>query len=113
MHFFQNINRSFQRFRMQIAAVFLAGLTILSTPLAATASVPTSHQWISSLPPGTMLATLEGKAKANAKDFVGKLQEAAGDLTGSTKDQIVGKAKQSESTVDKVIEDVKDAVPGG
>jgi uncharacterized protein YjbJ (UPF0337 family) len=50
---------------------------------------------------------LEGRAKAVTKNVEGKLQEAAGNITGNTKDQVVGKAKQAESQVRNAVEDVK------
>jgi uncharacterized protein YjbJ (UPF0337 family) len=53
---------------------------------------------------------LADKAKAAAKNIEGKFQEAKGDLTGSTKDQLEGKAKQGEARVRNAGEDVKDEV---
>jgi uncharacterized protein YjbJ (UPF0337 family) len=51
---------------------------------------------------------LKGRAKAVTKNVEGKLQEAAGNITGNPKDQVVGKAKQVESQVRNAVEDVKD-----
>ncbi|NUN66002.1 CsbD family protein [Pseudanabaena biceps] len=54
--------------------------------------------------------SLENRAKATAKNVEGKVQEAVGDLTGDTKDQLEGKAKQAEAKVRHASEDVKDQV---
>jgi uncharacterized protein YjbJ (UPF0337 family) len=53
---------------------------------------------------------LENRAKAAAKNVEGKVQETVGDLTGNTKDQVQGKAKQAEAKVRNAAEDVKDEV---
>ena len=52
--------------------------------------------------------SLKDKAKATAKNVEGKVQEAAGDLTGDPKAQAEGKAKQAEAKVRHSVEDVKD-----
>ncbi|OYQ62539.1 CsbD family protein [Pseudanabaena sp. SR411] len=54
--------------------------------------------------------SLEDRAKATAKNVEGKVQEAVGDLTGNTKNQVEGKAKQAEAKVRHAAEDVKDEV---
>lgn len=54
--------------------------------------------------------SLEDRAKATAKNVEGKAQEALGDLTGDTKNQVEGKAKQAEAKVRHAAEDVKDEV---
>jgi len=54
--------------------------------------------------------SLEDKAKATAKNIEGKIQEAAGNVTGDPSDQAAGKAKQSEAEARHAVEDVKDAV---
>lgn len=54
--------------------------------------------------------SLENRAKATAKNVEGKVQEAVGDLTGDTKNQVEGKAKQAEAKVRHAAEDVKDQV---
>ena len=53
--------------------------------------------------------SLENKAKATAKNIEGKIQEAVGDITGDTKTQAEGKAKQAEASVQHSVENVKDA----
>jgi uncharacterized protein YjbJ (UPF0337 family) len=53
--------------------------------------------------------SLENKAKATAKNIEGKIQEAVGDITGDTKIQAEGKAKQVEASVQHAVENVKDA----
>ncbi|GBF82488.1 CsbD family protein [Aphanothece sacrum] len=52
--------------------------------------------------------SLKDRVKATAKNIEGKLQEAAGDLTGDPKTQSEGKQKQVEARVRHTIEDVKD-----
>ncbi|MBD2178644.1 CsbD family protein [Pseudanabaena sp. FACHB-1998] len=54
--------------------------------------------------------SLENKAKATSKNVEGKVQEAVGDLTGSTKTKAEGKAKQAEAKVRQSAEDVKDEI---
>ena len=54
--------------------------------------------------------SLENRAKATAKNVEGKVQEAVGDLTGDTKNQVEGKAKQAEAKVRHAAEDVKSEV---
>ncbi len=43
--------------------------------------------------------SLENKAKATAKNIEGKIQEAVGEITGDTKTQAEGQAKQVEASV--------------
>lgn len=52
--------------------------------------------------------SIQDRAKATAKNVEGKIQEAAGNLTGDPKTQAQGKAKQAEAKVEHTIEDVKD-----
>jgi len=54
--------------------------------------------------------SLKEKAQATAKNIEGKLQEAAGNITGDPQDQAEGKAKQAEAKVRHTVEDVKDEV---
>lgn len=51
---------------------------------------------------------MTNRIKATAKDIEGKTQEAIGNVTGDPKDQMMGKAKQVESKVRNVAEDIKD-----
>ncbi len=53
---------------------------------------------------------LEERAKATAKNIEGKLQEAVGNATGNERDQVAGKAKQTEASIRQSKEDVKDAL---
>lgn len=57
----------------------------------------------------TQIATIN-RAEAIAKNIQGKTQEAIGNITGDPKDQVVGRAKQTESQVRNAAEDVKDNV---
>jgi uncharacterized protein YjbJ (UPF0337 family) len=45
-----------------------------------------------------------------AKDIAGKVQEKAGELTGSKKQQFKGIKKQVEGKIEKAVGDVKDAL---
>jgi len=54
--------------------------------------------------------SIEDKAKATAKNIEGKVQEAAGEVTGDPKDKAEGKAKQGEAEVRHTVENVKDEV---
>ncbi|MEB3211427.1 MAG: CsbD family protein [Leptolyngbyaceae bacterium] len=53
---------------------------------------------------------LEERAKAAKKNVEGKVQEAAGKVTGDPEDKAKGKAKQTEAEVRNTKEDVKDKV---
>lgn len=48
--------------------------------------------------------------KATAKDIEGKAQETIGNITGDSKDQMMGKAKQVEGKALKAAENVKDTM---
>ena len=54
--------------------------------------------------------SIEDRAKAAAKNLEGKAQEVWGNVTGDPNDKAEGKAKQAESEVRNVVEDVKDEV---
>ena len=49
------------------------------------------------------------QVKGTVKDIAGKVQEKAGELTGSEKQQIKGLKNQVEGKVQKSVGDVKDA----
>ncbi len=54
------------------------------------------------------------RAKAAAKDLEGKIQEAAGNISGNPQDQLMGKAKQAESQARNMVENVKEQIkPSG
>lgn len=54
--------------------------------------------------------SLEDRAKATAKNVEGKMQEAAGKVTGDPADKAEGKVKQNEAEARHAKEDVKDGV---
>lgn len=54
--------------------------------------------------------SLKEKAQATAENIEGKIQEAAGNLTGDPKAQAEGKNKQAEAKVRHTVENVKDNV---
>ncbi|MBW4470074.1 MAG: CsbD family protein [Lyngbya sp. HA4199-MV5] len=53
--------------------------------------------------------SLEERAKAAAKNVEGKVQDAAGRVTGDPADQAEGKAKQVEANARNAKEDLKDS----
>ncbi len=53
---------------------------------------------------------LDDKAKAAAKNVEGKVQDAAGNVTGDPQAQAEGKAKQAEAQAINAKEDLKDGV---
>ncbi|WP_324282597.1 hypothetical protein VKI22_03000 [Cyanobacterium aponinum UTEX 3221] len=50
---------------------------------------------------------LKGHSKAVTKNIEGKTQETIGNITGDLNGQVMGKAKQTESQVRNMIEDIK------
>lgn len=52
--------------------------------------------------------SLEERAKAAAKNVEGKIQDAAGNMTGDPEAQVEGKAKQAEAEARNAKEDLKD-----
>ena len=50
------------------------------------------------------------QVKGKAKDVAGKVQEKAGELTGSEEQQVKGEAKQVEGKVQETYGDAKEAV---
>lgn len=54
--------------------------------------------------------SIQDRAKAAAKNVEGKVQETAGEVTGSNSDKLEGKAKQGEAQAKHAKEDVKDQV---
>lgn len=53
---------------------------------------------------------IQDRAEATGKNVEGKMQEAAGKVTGNTSDEMKGKAKQGEAKAEHAKEDVKDSV---
>lgn len=54
--------------------------------------------------------SLEDRVKATAKNVEGKIQEAAGNVTGDPQTKAEGQAKQAEAEGRHTVEDVKDNV---
>ena len=52
----------------------------------------------------------ENRLEATAKNIEGKIQEAAGEITGDPKLKAEGKAKQAEAEVRHSVENIKDEV---
>lgn len=57
--------------------------------------------------------SLEDRAKATAKNVEGKIQDAAGQVTGDQGDRAEGKEKQVEASAQHAKEDVKDNLKKG
>ncbi|MBD2157412.1 CsbD family protein [Leptolyngbya sp. FACHB-16] len=53
---------------------------------------------------------IDDKVNAAGKNIEGKLQEAAGNITGDSKDKMQGKAKQVDAEATNAKEDLKDEV---
>jgi uncharacterized protein YjbJ (UPF0337 family) len=56
------------------------------------------------------IMSIEDRIKATAKNVEGKVEEAAGEVTGDPKKKAEGKSKQAEAQVRHTVEDVKDEV---
>ena len=56
--------------------------------------------------------SIEDKIKATAKSVEGKLEAAAGELTGDTQMKVEGQAKQVEAAAIQTSEDLKDKAKG-
>jgi uncharacterized protein YjbJ (UPF0337 family) len=54
--------------------------------------------------------SIEDRAKATAKNIEGKVQEAAGEVTGDKSQKAEGEAKQAEASLEHSVENVKDKV---
>ena len=56
--------------------------------------------------------SIEDKIKATAKSVEGKIEAAAGELTGDAQMKVEGQAKQVEATAMQTAEDLKDKAKG-
>ncbi|MBD2233870.1 CsbD family protein [Phormidium tenue] len=54
--------------------------------------------------------SIEDRVKATAQNIEGKVQAAAGEITGDTRSKAEGHAKQAEAQATHAKEDVKDAL---
>ena len=74
-----------------------------TTSFAQLMSVPQIH-----------IAALDDRAKAVTKNLEGKAQDAIGHVTGDTRNQVEGRAKQTEASARHVTENIKDSakLPG-
>ncbi|MBD3885438.1 CsbD family protein [Phormidium tenue FACHB-886] len=52
----------------------------------------------------------EDRAKATAKNVEGKVQQAAGEISGNPDDKAEGKAKEGEANVRHTVENAKDKI---
>ena len=52
--------------------------------------------------------SIEDRINATAKNIEGKVQEAAGEITGNPQDKAEGKEKQADAQLQHSIENVKD-----
>ena len=90
--------RFIHHFASCLAVAALAFPTWMPLPALA---ITTDHSTIA-------LATMSNKVDAKAKEVEGKLQSAAGELTGDTGQQIKGKAKQVQASAMNTGENLKD-----
>jgi len=90
--------RLLHRFASFLAVAALGFLALMPLPAMA---MPTDHLTIT-------FATMANKADAKAKEVEGKLESAAGALTGDTGKQIKGNAKQVQASAMKAGENMKD-----
>ena len=54
--------------------------------------------------------SIEDRINATAKNIEGKVQEAAGEITGNPKDKAEGKEKQADAQLQHSVENVKDDI---
>ena len=54
--------------------------------------------------------SIEDRINATAKNIEGKVQEAAGEITGNPQDKAEGKEKQADAQLQHSIENVKDDI---
>ena len=52
--------------------------------------------------------SIEDRINATAKNIEGKVQEAAGEITGNPQDKVEGKEKQADAQLQHSIENAKD-----
>ena len=61
-----------------------------------------------SIEQSTVQLAAMNRVESATKNLEGKAQEMIGNITDSPKDQVAGKAKQVESRMQTIVEDVKD-----
>lgn len=69
-----------------------------------------SSEQIKKMHSGGLTMSTENRVEATLKNIEGKLQEAAGNVTGDPKMKAEGQAKQAESQVRHSVENVKDDI---
>jgi uncharacterized protein YjbJ (UPF0337 family) len=89
----------------QIRRFFVTIILIIMLAITIAFDFGTTSSWAATLP--TQIATMN-RVEAMTKNIEGKAQEALGNMTGDSKDQIMGKAKQVESQARNAAEDMKD-----
>jgi len=99
----QQIHRFF--YRLTLTAILLITVTFSFGAEKSWATMPL-NQLIHS--PQPQIATMN-RINAMSKDVEGKTQEAIGNITGDSKNQMMGKAKQVQSQAMNAAEDVKDS----
>lgn len=52
--------------------------------------------------------SVEKRTEAAGENLKGKAQEALGNITGNTKDQVEGKARQADANLTNAVEDIRD-----
>lgn len=99
----------------KISKFLVASSLVLCISVTTALSFMTDNSFASTLfissinPPSNQVAWGE-RAKAMGKDIEGKTQEAIGNITGDSKNQLMGKAKQVESKAQNKALDIKDSM---
>lgn len=106
-----NFFKQFRRFFLNSITALLT--TVLVFNFATNASLASTPSLVETVNTPLVQLISMNRVEAMGKNIEGKTQEAIGNITGDTKDQLVGKAKQAESKVRNTVEDAKDAVSGG
>jgi uncharacterized protein YjbJ (UPF0337 family) len=103
--------RQVRRFILSLSlAVVLSAIAVLGLGAADSWAAPLSFS-PPSAPHGQLVALFGwGKAKADAKQVEGAVQETVGNVTGDPKDQVMGKAKQAEGQMRGAAADLKDSM---
>lgn len=102
MNLLQKIRISFLSASFALLVAVASVFTVGCSNAWAVASMPTSIE------PSTIQLAAMNRVEAATKNLEGKAQEMLGKITDSPKDQVAGKAKQVESRMQTIVEDVKD-----
>lgn len=102
MSLLQKIRSSFLSTGIALLVAVASVLTVGCSNAWAAASMPTSIEQ------STVQLAAMNRVESATKNLEGKAQEMIGNITDSPKDKVAGKAKQVESRMQTIVEDVKD-----